>query len=382
MSGQLVGIVARAPLMWAAWYTLGLPPALRRARRAEIASDTAEHVADPDLAGRPLYLACDVLQSLLCGVPDDLRWRAGHVSVGWRVALPGAIAAAPSCLIGWLFAHINGPLPGAAAGILALLLITTALLALSYSEVAMDTHKAQAGAPRAGSLMTALPALAVPITMFAALLILPFASWDPLAEDHYKEALIAGRAAETGRWITGSIVYGVALALAAVAVAGAGARLRIAGSTLAGAAGPLLFALGATAVAAGDVGGTGIGLAGVMDTGGDGVAYLKGAGEAGLALAFFGWVACGVALIMTGVGAWRTRLVAAAAGRLMAGAFIAQGAISLLPISHIHGGTSIIFLQPLVGLASFGILGAGLLSDPRGVRDAPAPAGVAREVRA
>lgn len=60
---------------WVRCYTAATPPAHRTARRAELAADLHDHVAD--LAARGLdgrRAALEILRRLLGGIPDDLAW--------------------------------------------------------------------------------------------------------------------------------------------------------------------------------------------------------------------------------------------------------------------------------------------------------------------
>jgi hypothetical protein len=58
-----------------------MSPDLRDARRAEIESDLWEFQQDR-VARRRLHPTVQVLVRLVLGIPDDLRWRASHVSIG------------------------------------------------------------------------------------------------------------------------------------------------------------------------------------------------------------------------------------------------------------------------------------------------------------
>jgi hypothetical protein len=69
--------------LWTRVYTARMSPELREARRAEIESDLWESQHDP-VPRRDLHPIVHVLVRLARGVPDDLRWRATHASIGVR----------------------------------------------------------------------------------------------------------------------------------------------------------------------------------------------------------------------------------------------------------------------------------------------------------
>lgn len=67
--------------LWTRVYTVGLDPALRDARRAEIESDLWESQQDGDARTQ-------ILPRLVAGILDDLLWRVTHVSTGtWASTL-------------------------------------------------------------------------------------------------------------------------------------------------------------------------------------------------------------------------------------------------------------------------------------------------------
>jgi hypothetical protein len=66
---------------WTRVYTAHMSPDLREARRAEIDSDLWEFQQDR-VARRRLHPTVHVLVRLVLGIPDDLRWRGAHLSVG------------------------------------------------------------------------------------------------------------------------------------------------------------------------------------------------------------------------------------------------------------------------------------------------------------
>ena len=90
---------------WTSLYTARLPEAARDDRRAEIESDLWElaHDVDDPHALTPAFL---VLTRLVRGVPDDLQWRASHVTIcagPMRAAITIATATI-AVLAVWLYA--------------------------------------------------------------------------------------------------------------------------------------------------------------------------------------------------------------------------------------------------------------------------------------
>jgi hypothetical protein len=62
--------------LWTHLYTIGLPAAVRDARRDEIASDLWEHWQDADAAcASPVTVAAVTIARLVLGMPADLSWR-------------------------------------------------------------------------------------------------------------------------------------------------------------------------------------------------------------------------------------------------------------------------------------------------------------------
>ena len=66
---------------WARLYTWRMAPEQRESRRAEIESDLWEFQHDADSPSR-VSPSVHLLARLLRGIPDDLTWRAEHVTVG------------------------------------------------------------------------------------------------------------------------------------------------------------------------------------------------------------------------------------------------------------------------------------------------------------
>ena len=103
------------PIWWTRAYTFGLPLELREARRDEIASDLYEQF-DQEAAVRPrLSLAVDVAWAVVRGVPHDLMWRSGLLTVGWWLVEAVGLMVGMSfcCVLGTLNTlYITGLLGG------------------------------------------------------------------------------------------------------------------------------------------------------------------------------------------------------------------------------------------------------------------------------
>jgi hypothetical protein len=86
--------------LWTHVYTCGMERPVRDARRAEIASDlweSAQGSSDDPLSGG------HIVARLLLGVPDDLTWRAVHISAGDARRAVGIAAAIVVLVAGsWL----------------------------------------------------------------------------------------------------------------------------------------------------------------------------------------------------------------------------------------------------------------------------------------
>jgi hypothetical protein len=90
---------------WTRLYTWRLPAIARDTRRAEIDSDLWEFTHDRGI-DRDLSSACHVLARLIAGIPDDVSWRASHVThrpAPMRAAISVA-AAAIVVLRVWVYA--------------------------------------------------------------------------------------------------------------------------------------------------------------------------------------------------------------------------------------------------------------------------------------
>lgn len=107
MNGWLVRAACAAVRAWTALYTAGLSPLARQVRRDEIESDLWEWQHDAAQARRP-GAAAHVLLRLALGLPDDLMWRATHVTHPWATAA----GAAATLLLGamlWAYVQWLGP---------------------------------------------------------------------------------------------------------------------------------------------------------------------------------------------------------------------------------------------------------------------------------
>jgi hypothetical protein len=90
--------------MWTRVYTARMSPELRDARRAEIESDLWEFQQDRVARG-DLHPIVHVLIRVVLGIPDDLRWRTAHGSVGVRPVPTMVVLTAVVLLLAalWMF---------------------------------------------------------------------------------------------------------------------------------------------------------------------------------------------------------------------------------------------------------------------------------------
>jgi hypothetical protein len=95
---------AAAVRAWTRLYTWRLPPSIRNARRAEIASDLWEFEHDPE-RGSEDAAAFHVLARLAIGIPADLSWRAANRRSGsWAARIVALTTAAALVLAGlWVY---------------------------------------------------------------------------------------------------------------------------------------------------------------------------------------------------------------------------------------------------------------------------------------
>jgi hypothetical protein len=84
--------------LWTRVYTARMSPPLREARRAEIESDLWESQHDR-VARSALHPTAHVLVRLALGIPDDLRWRAAHASIGARPVRTAVVVSAVVLLL-------------------------------------------------------------------------------------------------------------------------------------------------------------------------------------------------------------------------------------------------------------------------------------------
>jgi len=90
---------------WTRLYTWRLPALARDTRRGEIESDLWEFAHDGG-SDRGVTPAFHVLARLVAGIPDDVSWRASHVTVGStpvRAAISVGTAAIVATAV-WVYA--------------------------------------------------------------------------------------------------------------------------------------------------------------------------------------------------------------------------------------------------------------------------------------
>jgi hypothetical protein len=109
MTRLLLWLAVAAVRTWTRVYTCDMPPLARDIRRAEIESDLWEGLHDPDRGSGP-SAAGQMLLRLVLGVPDDLLWRAAHVT-DRRVAAVRAAATVLLFLGVWAYTQWLMPLP-------------------------------------------------------------------------------------------------------------------------------------------------------------------------------------------------------------------------------------------------------------------------------
>ena len=117
MMSRLLRLAIAFVRKWTRVYTARMPPELREARRAEIESDLWEFQQDR-IARGDRHPIVHVLIRLVLGVPDDLRWRAAHASVGVRPVATMVVLTAAGLLLAalWMFEVMRTtdlPLPSA-----------------------------------------------------------------------------------------------------------------------------------------------------------------------------------------------------------------------------------------------------------------------------
>jgi hypothetical protein len=141
---------------WARAYTAPLPPSARDTRRAELAADTHDHLADlraRAMRGRPA--AAEIARRLVRGMPDDLLWalttfvedampRTRLLALtGWAYALVvsvlGLLSAVAGLAEGWR------ELPGHWWSTLAAMAVVVSLVGLGATVLATARHQTGTG---------------------------------------------------------------------------------------------------------------------------------------------------------------------------------------------------------------------------------------------
>src|SRR5689334_20634818 len=90
---------------WTRLYTWRLPALARDTRRGEIESDLWEFAHDRE-SERGVTRAVQVLARLIAGIPDDVSWRASHVTVG-STPMRAAISVGTAVIVAtavWVYA--------------------------------------------------------------------------------------------------------------------------------------------------------------------------------------------------------------------------------------------------------------------------------------
>jgi hypothetical protein len=82
---------------WTRLYTWRLPAFARDTRRAEIDSDLWEFTHDRDV-DRSIAPALHVMARLVAGMPDDVSWRASHITIG-RTPMRAAISVGAAAIV-------------------------------------------------------------------------------------------------------------------------------------------------------------------------------------------------------------------------------------------------------------------------------------------
>ncbi|HXK32574.1 MAG TPA: hypothetical protein VNM91_00990 [Dehalococcoidia bacterium] len=357
----MVLLASRLPRLWVRVYTLGLDRAARAERCREIDSDTYEHIHDDSLGARLAVL--DVIQSLVLGMPDDLRWRAHHISPTGNL-VQSALAAAPvTALAAGITLHTTGnAIVTAVAAVCVELIVLAALLALSYMEATMrTTDDAGAESRRTPETwLTALSLLAFPALLLAAQTIIPFADGDDPIGD---KAELTSRAAEhTTRWVAGYGVLAIAVLTAAFGVVSLAAMLRRRGAVKLGMLAPLLVLAGSLGVLLG-IGVYGFAVAQAIDAGLDAERLIEGKGEIGTVVWWLGSITFAVGLLLVGTATWQARLFSGWMQGAVPAAFALEAlAIGLLP--GLGGAAWSTLPAPIIGFVAFGLVAWRLVRTP------------------
>lgn len=114
MADLVVRFAAALARMWTRCYRYKVPPALRKARRAEIDSDLWEFEDDARQHGdSAVIIAAHILARLSLGLVDDLSWRfeqaEGETALRRTLWWFAAATLGLLVVILWLFAPLEGP---------------------------------------------------------------------------------------------------------------------------------------------------------------------------------------------------------------------------------------------------------------------------------
>jgi hypothetical protein len=139
---------------WVAAYTLGLPAAMRRRRREELAAHLADERADAIRRGELHALRRRRLVRWLAGIPDDILWRLTDArAMGRRYPGPGWVP-----LSRWTSMLLGGVAIGAVGGFV---LVGSRLLAGEIGPTTWASPAPQVFLVACGAIATGI-ALAVP----------------------------------------------------------------------------------------------------------------------------------------------------------------------------------------------------------------------------
>jgi hypothetical protein len=116
MTSWMVRAAVAMVRVWTRTYTSGLAPDLGEVRRAEIESDLWEFTHDGAVPHR--LVAVHIVGRLVCGIPDDLGWRAEHDALrraSWPITVTATTLGVTMLLIGlWVYDGLSPqPLPTA-----------------------------------------------------------------------------------------------------------------------------------------------------------------------------------------------------------------------------------------------------------------------------
>ena len=349
-------LALRVPLLWSALYTAGLKREVRDNRRAVILSDVYEQLQD----GPPR--AQDFVVATLTGIPDDLAWRASHLSLGARgtqlLAL-GLTTALTGGILGFCFGRESGSAVGAAiGGVIGLVvpLIVERSITTNYEEgIEMVTHHRPSD-DAAWYRIGALACVLFPLLVLAGVLLSPSTSTEDLGGGAGRAELVADNQT---RWALAYFVATAALGVGVLAVVTISARLREMGHVAMGSALPIVYTLGAAFTLSGAYGAFQLGSVVAAHAGQDVLAYSDDSTlDTFTTVGGLGGVAMGLALAVLGFAVFRARLVAGTARIVAMITFILAGAMTILTM----GGspTSETYVIAAAGLIAFGLCGVSL----------------------